>query len=138
NLVYDKIVVNGKSYDVQCLSDGTSCKGSGSYGTAAGLLYFLASDANLIFPFLQVNTAAANTPVVYSPPKSTDSGAAQPGPGGKVAPVPGPGGTVPPKPNPGGLPGKAPDKLQLFTAQPFIPNLNGVVANLAPSVAAQQ
>jgi hypothetical protein len=122
NLVYDTLVVNSKKYPLDCLSTGASCTGSGSYGTAAGIEYVLAADAGLVFPLIQVNTAGANTPVVFNPPtKSADNAAA----------------AVAPKPGPGGTPSKAADHLQLLMNPAFNLAANATI-NLAPGVGAQQ
>jgi hypothetical protein len=140
NLVYDQIVVNSKTYPVDCASTGVStgfsCSGTPPYGTAAGIMYFLAADANLVFPFIQVNTSGTNTSVVFTPPKTTDNGGAKPGPTGALAPKTAPGGSAPSK-TAGGATTSITTPLELMMNLPVSPEVIGAMANV-PRVRAEQ
>ena len=69
NLVFNTIQVgNSKTFKVDCMPDGSQCRGDGKYGTTAGFLYFIANPG-LALPFNQVNTTGTNTAIVYTPPK---------------------------------------------------------------------
>jgi|SRR5579863_7260999 len=69
NLVFDSIRVGlSATFHVQCLPDGSQCRGDGKYGTTTGFMYFVVNPG-LIFPFVQVNTSGVNTGITYTPPK---------------------------------------------------------------------
>lgn len=79
NLVYDAIRINANEISkVQCTPDGTFCSVVGGYDSevTGGLMYFVTHHPEVAFPFVQVNTSGANSPIVYTPPKPPSGGGA--------------------------------------------------------------
>jgi len=69
NLVFNTVRVgNSQTFQVDCLPDGTQCKGDGKYGATAGFLYFVPAES-LAFPFSQISATGTSTAVTYTPPK---------------------------------------------------------------------